>query len=105
MPRTKAIFEWIFGLDNAGYNLIFLQSPDKGLRKEAIAARQAKEATSLESISSFREKFTSLEQVWKFMNERHAMYTASKLVGRARENRLPGMTNIVKESYRGGDLP
>ena len=101
MPRTEAIFEWIFGLDHGGYNLVFLQSPDKGLGKEAVAARQAKEAKSLESISSLREKFTSLEQVWKFINEQHAMYSASKLVGRARESRLPATTKLVKESYGG----
>jgi hypothetical protein len=101
MPRTKAIFEWIFGLDNTGYNLLFLQSPDKGLGKDAIAARQVKEATSLKSISGLRQKFNSLELVWKFMNEQHSMYTASKLVGRARENRLPETAKLVKESYGG----
>lgn len=103
MPRTKAIFEWIFGLDNAGYKLTFLQSPDKGLGKDAISARKAKEATSLESISSLRENFTTLVQVWKFINEQHDMYTASKLVGRARESRLPETANLVKQSYGGVD--
>jgi hypothetical protein len=100
MERTKAIFEWIFGLGNAGYELSFLASPNMGLDKDVLEARKEKERKSLQSVESLRETYTSLRDVWHFLNEKHDMYTASKLVEQGRDEQGSGETSeLVRESY------
>ena len=43
MDRSRAIFDWIFSLDNAHYQLHYLESPNVGLSDTAIQARVERE--------------------------------------------------------------
>jgi uncharacterized SAM-binding protein YcdF (DUF218 family) len=103
MARSKAIFDWIFGLDDGNYHLSYLVSPDVGLSQEALAARAEKEAASLLSVRTLAAQHTSMKQVWAFLNTQHDLYTANKLVERARSTRSgdEATSQLVKKSYGG----
>jgi len=98
MPRSKAIFDWIFGLGGRHYELYYLQSPNVGLSEEAVEARREREARSLASVEKFAESMKTMRDVWSFLNERHDLYTASKLADRAR-NAGEDASDLVKKSY------
>lgn len=99
MARTKAIFDWIFGVDNQqAYELQYLVSPDVGLTAEALLARLDREAASLESVQRLARSHRSLREVWRFLTSEHALYTAIKLVERA-ETSSKETGELVRESY------
>jgi hypothetical protein len=53
MDRTKAIFDWIFGIDNPRtnpYHLAYFASANVGLSDEALQARYHHEQRSAETI-------------------------------------------------------
>lgn len=100
MPRTKAIFDWIFNLNPAGYQLFYLESPDVGLSEDALHARYEKEKKSLESIKIFSATFRNLKHVWEFLNVQHDLYTSSKLVQRGKQTAAT-VEELVKKSYGG----
>jgi len=56
MPRTKAIFEWLYGLDCQGgkYQLTFDPVPDIGIAADDLQARVNKEAESQDSSSKIQ---------------------------------------------------
>jgi hypothetical protein len=101
MDRTVAIFEWIFGLSPSPYRLYYLQSPNDGLGEDALTARREKEAASLASVQGLAKTYTTLKQLWQFMNHEHALYTASKLIERGRAASSDGPNDLVKKSYGG----
>jgi hypothetical protein len=82
MARTMAIFDWIFSLGKENYDLFYLQSKDAGLSSEALEARKSKENESIATIQGFARKYRSLGQVWSFLNTKHDLHTAKKLVER-----------------------
>ena len=104
MERTKAIFDWIFGLDSPGtaYELAYLESPDVGLEDDALEARKEKEAKSLANVQRFAKEYRSMRQVWSFLNQRHDLYTASKLVEGGESHLDTQSAELVKKSYGGG---
>jgi hypothetical protein len=99
MARTIAIFDWIFSLGKENYNLFYLQSKDVGLSPEALDARQRKENESIATIQGFARKYRSLGQVWSFLNTKHDLYTAKKLVERGKPGHQPKIAESVKKSY------
>lgn len=105
IERTKAIFDWIFvqvGTKHRydKYRMHYLSTPDTGLSEEALAARMEKERKSEKSVrENLAPKYTTLKAVWKFLNESHAFYTASKLVERAKGNGAPISSEAVRKSY------
>jgi hypothetical protein len=50
MKRTTAIFDWVFGIDGAGYSLEYLATADQGLSAEAAAARAERESASAKNV-------------------------------------------------------
>jgi hypothetical protein len=104
MARTQAIFEWIFSADPASYpyRLFYLQSPNVGLSGDALAARQEKETQSVASVRKLSQQYPRLGDVWRFLNSHHTLYTASKLVERAKKSPVdPAVNDLVKKSYGG----
>jgi hypothetical protein len=132
MDRTIAIFDWIFLSISSGgtttddpkpnkkkgsktksqneYQLLYLESPNVGLSSEAVQARKDREAASAKTV---REKIapthTTLKDVYRFLTQDHALYTAHKLVDRghaAEGGNSKGASSMVKQSYgasaRGG---
>lgn len=106
MARTRAIFDWIFGLDDGNdYKLYYLESPNVGLSENALLARSEKEAKSVKSVEAFAMQYRKLDQVWWFLNSKHDLYSASKLVERGRvvNHHRPSdsETELIKMSYGG----
>jgi hypothetical protein len=93
MPRTEAIFRWVYGLDAAEpYTLDFAASDDEGLSEAALAARGAREAASLRQVMQHREKFTSMRALATWLFTRHKAYQS------LREPLLPKAGDLM-ESY------
>jgi hypothetical protein len=74
MPRTQAIFNWVFSLPAAKYALEFQTTPDVGLAPAALAARVEKESASLTRVHELRERIRTLEQLHEFMFTEHEVY-------------------------------
>jgi uncharacterized SAM-binding protein YcdF (DUF218 family) len=75
MPRTEAIFRWIYGLDApVPYNLEFAASANDGLNEAALSARMKKEETSLRSVLQLRERLTSLRALAAWLFTEHEQY-------------------------------
>jgi len=108
MERSKAIFDWIFGIrggSNKKYQLYYLASPNVGLSRDALEARRRRESDSLTSIRKLSSSIKSLSSVWSFLHTKHDLYTASKLADRARGASGTGdgaTTSELKKSYGGG---
>jgi hypothetical protein len=102
MPRTKAIFDWIFGLDSNQYQLHYLESPDVGLSEEALNARIEKERKAFESVKLLSNQYRSLREVWTFLNFRHDLYSSSSLVQRGQSKEgSESVGDLIKKSYGG----
>lgn len=75
MPRSEAIFRWVYGLEpSPGYTLSFSSSPNTGLSLKDLAAREAKERRSLEHVLDLREQISTLKQLHRWISTEHAAY-------------------------------
>ena len=76
MARTRAIFEWVFGLDPppGGYTLHFHEVSDEGLDSEILAARYAKEEEGLKQVKAIMERITTLSGLHEWLFSEHAAY-------------------------------
>lgn len=102
MPRTKAIFDWIFGLESKKYQLFYLESSDVGLSEEALNARIHKEHKALESVKLLANQYKSLREVWTFLNTQHDLYSSSKLVLRGEQvEQSENVGDLIRKSYGG----
>jgi hypothetical protein len=79
MPRTEAIFRWIYSLDApAPYELNFDATPDDGLSYGAVVARRAREAESLRGVERLRDRLTSLAAFAQWLFTEHDAYNAKR---------------------------
>jgi hypothetical protein len=76
MARSRAIFEWIFGLTPARYELHFEASPDDGLDSMLLERRRAKETASLAALRPVMERIQDFETLHRWMHVEHDAYTA-----------------------------
>ena len=76
MPRTQAIFEWIFGIEGgaAPYHLHFVATPDTGLSPEAVAARVEREMRSLSNVRALSGRLTTFRDLHEWLFAEHAAY-------------------------------
>jgi hypothetical protein len=76
LPRTEAIFTWIFQLSPPPqpYHLTFEAVPDVGLGSAALAARQQKEQTGLAQVLALRSRLTTLPAFHRWLYAEHAAY-------------------------------
>ena len=102
MDRTKAIFDWIFGIGE-GYELYYLSSDNIGLTQEGLHARREHEANGARTVQQkLAPSHTTMQDVWAFLNQQHDLYTASKLASRARSSGISDIaSSALKESYGG----
>ena len=76
MPRTGAIFRWIFTappIDSA-YDVSFEAVPDAGLPPDALEARYAKERASLASLLPRIPAYPTLASIHHWLFTEHAAY-------------------------------
>ena len=77
MPRSEAIFRWIFGLNCLiSYDLAFAASPDDGLSAAALSVRRTHEVAALQNVLELRARLTSLRAVAAWLFTEHGQYQA-----------------------------
>jgi hypothetical protein len=80
MPRTEAIFRWIFSLlPEAGYELTFAASADDGMPPDVRARRLAREQASLAALPEKVVRFRSLAEVHSWLYADHGAYRAESV--------------------------
>lgn len=83
MPRTRAIFEWVFSLSGAGGGrqsptaLTFEAVGERGMDAEAISSRRRKEDQALQSLKATMASVRDLAELHTFIFVRHGAYSAA----------------------------
>ena len=77
MPRTKAVFEWLYGLDDQGYQLTFDPVPDVGIATDDLQARIDKEAAGLKQFLKNSVPIHTLQACHQWLFTEHAAYACS----------------------------
>ena len=96
MPRTEAIFRWVFGLSpSGGYNLSFEAVENNGISHEALESRRAKERASLEQVRVLSRRISTLPQLHEWMYTEHGAYAWF-----LREEAFRPLTGPLAETYR-----
>ncbi len=76
MPRTEAIFRWIFSLDSPfPYSFEFAASPNAGLTMAELEVRKEKEEASLHMVEQLRDRLTSFRSLAHWLFTEHRAYT------------------------------
>lgn len=107
MERSKAIFDWIFGVGSNNYELYYLSTPNDGLSQEALEVRRQHEARGKKTVlTKLSKQYTTLPAVLEFLTSNHDFYSASKLVERAATSAASNVFDprsvALKLSYGGG---
>ena len=107
MERSKAIFDWIFGVGSNNYELYYLSTPNDGLSQEALEVRRQHEARGKKTVlTKLSKQYTTLPAVLEFLTSNHDFYSASKLVERAATSTASNVFDprsvALKLSYGGG---
>jgi len=81
MPRTEAVFRWVYGLDGPGprCKLTFEEVPDTGIGAGDLRARLAKEAASIRLVDALRTRITTLPQFHEWLFTVHGAYAAKPI--------------------------
>ncbi|MCC6616621.1 MAG: YdcF family protein [Anaerolineae bacterium] len=84
MARTRAIFEWVYGLaPKAGCSLAFEATPDIGIDPAALSERQTREAQGLKAVHDLAGQITSLAQLHGWMFSEHRAYATAGQIARS----------------------
>lgn len=80
MPRTEAIFRWVYSLAPVPVNfqLSFESVSDLGLSGQALTARQSREAESLRKVQEKFRDITTLELIHHWLYTKHAAYAVNQ---------------------------
>ncbi|NQU98492.1 YdcF family protein [Candidatus Woesearchaeota archaeon] len=78
MPRTKAIFEWVYSLKPlpVKHKLTFLTVDDEGIDENLMAAKKEKEKESLKQFEETKERIKNFKQLREWLFSEHAAYTS-----------------------------
>ncbi len=78
MPRTRMIFDWVFGLPPADppFTLDYHAVPDQGLTEVGMEARRAKEAERMEDLRRTIPRIASLAALHHWLFSEHRAYAA-----------------------------
>jgi hypothetical protein len=77
MRRTRAIFEWVYGFENAKYDVEFAGADDRGLAPEFLEYRIRKEQQAFDSFEQTRLVVNSLSALHHWIWTAHGAYSAS----------------------------
>ncbi|MFY0676474.1 MAG: YdcF family protein [Neptuniibacter sp.] len=80
MPRTQAIFDWIFSLDNPNYSLTYRSSNNAGIDGKALLARKEKELKALNGFLRQKKELTTLADVHRWLYTEHNAYKARQTI-------------------------
>ncbi len=79
MPRTEAIFNWIYSLGDWNFNLTFVSVDSQDLDKSIIQARKEREKQSLNNLQDKIYKIKSLKEFHFWFYTEHKAYTCDFL--------------------------
>ncbi len=78
MPRSRAIFNWVYGLDpEKKYEITFREAPDDGLDRTMMEARVRKEAEALDVFRGLPGRIRSLPQLHQWLFTEHSAYNVT----------------------------
>lgn len=82
MLRAEAIFRKIFGfpMEKHQYSLTFRSVPDIGLSLDSLAARIAKEESSLTTFVANTKSLTSMTATGTWLYTQHMAYASRRLL-------------------------
>jgi hypothetical protein len=77
MPRTEAIFRWVYRLEGPGAacTVDFEEVPDCGIDPRILAARREKERTALDALAAPRAEIRTLPQLHAWLFTVHGAYS------------------------------
>lgn len=81
MPRTRAIFEWVFALpamdgSSPRFSLEYCTAPNSGLSPEDVQGRVSRELASLEKLKAETiPRISSISELTAFLHMTHAAYS------------------------------
>ena len=80
LPRTEAIFRWIFALSSPAipYCLSFEAVPDVGMATDVLTGRRERERNSLMRVNELRARLTTLSEVHRWLYAEHAAYAIAQ---------------------------
>ena len=81
MPRTEAIFRWIFSLDQPcpGYSIEFCETPNTGMSQEVLEARVRKEKLRIESLRTIASRHATMVSVHQWLFTEHSAYAIAAM--------------------------
>ena len=81
MPRTRTIFEWIYGLPSPltvkSVELDFEEVPDEGIDEDILRARVEREKTSLQNVLRLKKELRTLLDFHRWLFTEHGAYSTS----------------------------
>lgn len=79
MPRTKAIFDWVYSLTPlpTQYQLEYVEVTDKGIDEELIKIRTKKEMRSLKHLQKTKKNIQTLSQFHTWLYTKHSAYSVA----------------------------
>lgn len=80
LPRTRAIFDWIFALSpcHQPVQLTFEAVPNMGIAEPALQARRDREQASLAKFQALQTRFTTLAEVHRWLYREHGAYAIAQ---------------------------
>lgn len=94
MPRTQAIFDWVFGFEPGRYELRYAASPNRGLTQEAVATREGWERRGIERLERTKQEVRTLAEFHRWLFTRHDAYSAEGYI-----RQRPPLDPLTRESY------
>lgn len=82
LERTRAIFEWVYGLDNLNFELDFEGTADDGMDEWLLNARREKEKRGLESVMGLRERIVTMGEFHRWLYTEHEAYAVALTPGK-----------------------
>lgn len=76
MARSRAIFEWVYGMEPGKYALQFEATPNDGLSGPLLQRRRDKESSAIVSLHTVLQRIRDLRALHRWMYTEHNAYTA-----------------------------
>lgn len=107
MPRTKAIFDWVFRLNNGDASVDYCVTGDHGLDDAQRSVRVAKEQNSLQTLKKVTiPRVDSLFTLSQFVFQEHGAYNAEsarnvKTIGShsQRQDEKESHESVIRSTY------
>lgn len=98
--RTRAVFEWVFGMSDVEFELDFLVTEDVGLDDAQSAARRRREKMSLDVLQAkTMKRVTTLAKVSEFLFEQHAAYNCSGVMSKEGKEGKDKEVDAMRSTY------